>query len=312
MVLIVNSGGETAHPFWSAHINEILPDIDVRWWNDPTVDPEKVLYALVYRPDHGRLTSYPNLRLILSAGAGVDHIISDASLPRDLKIVRMGGDETAQRMGEFICLGALALLRDLKRIVNQQAVGLWQTFSQQRSATETRVGIMGLGNLGTRSAEMLRELGFQTAGWARSRKAIAGIDSFAGDPEFAPFLQRTDILVNLLPDTPQTRGLINSRALSLLPAGAAVLNAGRGQHVVVDDLIAALDSGHLSGAFLDVFEPEPLPADSRLWLHPKVIISPHIGSMASFRARAHFVAGAIAAFERGECPPNMYDPERGY
>lgn len=312
MILVVNSGGEAAHPSWADGFREALPDLDVRWWNDPAVAAEDVVYALVYAPDAGRLATYPNLRLILSAGVGVDHIVCDASLPSHLPIVRMGGDETAQRMGEYVCLGALALLRGLKRAVNQQAAQKWQTFGQERSATDTRVGVLGLGNLGTKSAAMLQGLGFQTAGWARSRKSIPGVESFVGDEEFDAFLKRTDILVNLLPDTPETRGLLDLRTLSMLPAGAAVLNAGRGSHIVVPDLLACLDSGHLSGAFLDVFDPEPLSPDSPVWDHPKIIVTPHIGSMASIRRRAQFAANAIAAFQRGDALPNRYDPARGY
>jgi glyoxylate/hydroxypyruvate reductase len=312
MVLIVNAGGEIAHPMWAKHLKEVLPDLDVQWWNDPKVDPEAVLYALVFRPDHGRLAGFPNLRLIVSAGAGVDHLVSDPLRPRQIGIVRMADEETAQRMGEYVCLGALALLRDLKRVVSQQATRTWKNFSQSRSANETRVGIMGLGNLGVRSAEMLGGLGFPVAGWSQSRKSIPGVQSFEGDAEFSAFLARTDILVNLLPGTPQTRGILNRTTLALLPPGAAVINAGRGQHIVLDDLLTALDTGQLSGAFLDVFDSEPIAADHPAWQHPKVFVTPHIASMASFRARAHFAAQAIIAYEQGGVVPNLYDPERGY
>ena len=159
---------------------------------------------------------------------------------------------------------------------------------------------------------MLRGLGFAVSGWTRMRRDVPGVACHAGLAERDAFLRGADILVNLLPDTPETRGAIDAAALALLPAGAGLVNVGRGPQLVVADLIAALDSGRLSGAMLDVFDTEPLAADSPLWAHPKVIVSAHVASNSSRRSRAHFVAEAIAAFERGESLPSMYDPVRGY
>ena len=311
-ILIVNSGGEAAVPDWTRHLNDAAPHLAVHWWHDTTVPAERVAYALVWAPEHGRLAAYPNLRMIISSAVGVDHLTADPSLPRHLPIVRMGGSETAQRMGEFVCLGALSLLRDLKRITDQQHAGVWQNFQQHHCATDLRAGVLGLGNLGTKSATMLRDLGFPTAGWSKSRKAIDGVDCFAGAAELDGFLARSDILVCLLPDTPETRGILCAETLARLPRGAGLVNVGRGGHLVLDDLRAALDSGQVSGAFLDVFDPEPLPAGHWLWAHPKVIVSPHVAALASVRGRSRMVADAIAAFERGEAPPGLYDPGRGY
>lgn len=299
-------------PEWQDCFRQVAPELDVRCWDDPAVEPGQVRYALVWEPTPGRLARLPNLRLILSSGAGVDHITADPGWPRHVGIVRMGGDDTVQRMGEYVCLGALSLLRGLKRIVDAQAARRWDNFETPRSATETRAGVMGLGNLGARAAAMLRDLGFVTAGWARGRKGIPGVQCFAGDAELDAFLARTDILVCLLPDTPETRGIVCATNIAKLPPGAAVANAARGGHVVLPDLLAALDAGHLSGAFLDVFEPEPLPPEHPVWSHPKVVVTPHVASLPSRRERARYVAEAIAAFERGEPPPNLYDPARGY
>lgn len=276
------------------------------------MQPDQVQYAFVWNPAPGRLAAMPNLRLVLSSGAGVDHITSDPAWPRHVGIVRMGGAETAQRMGEYICLGALALLRGLPRIIAGQAARRWDSFDAPRTARETRVGVMGLGNLGAYAAQMLRGLGFQVAGWARSPKSLPGIDCFAGAGERDAFLARTDILVCLLPDTAETRGAIGADTLARLPHGAGLVNAGRGGHAVLADVISALDSGQLAGAVLDVFETEPLPADHPAWSHPGIIVTPHLASLASRPARAQYVADAIAAFERGETPPNLYDPARGY
>jgi glyoxylate/hydroxypyruvate reductase A len=284
----------------------------VRWFDDPALRPDQVHYAFVWSPGPGRLAAMPNLRLILSSGAGVDHITSDPSWPRHVGIVRMGGTETAQRMGEYVCLGALALLRGLPRIIAGQAARRWDSFDSLRTAPETRVGVMGLGNLGAHAAQMLRGLGFQVAGWSRAPKSLPGVEPFAGAMERDAFLARTDILVCLLPDTPETRGAIRAETIAKLPRGASIVNAGRGAHAVLPDVIAALDSGHLSGAVLDVFETEPLPPGHPAWSHPGVIVTPHLASLASRSARARYVAEAIAAFERGEAPPNVYDPARGY
>jgi glyoxylate/hydroxypyruvate reductase A len=312
MMMLVKSGGPAAFPEWQTLFAEYAPHLDVRWWDDPSVRPEDVHYVLCWEPEHGRLAAMPNLQLICSSAAGVDHITADPNAPLHLPLVRMGSDETAQRMGEFVALGVLSLLRDMKRIVDAQARRQWDNFDVPRCATQTRAGMMGLGNLGSRSAEMLRDLGFITAGWSLTRKSIAGVESFAGADEMEAFLARTDILVCLLPDTPATRGILNARTLGLLPKRAGLVNVARGTHVVTHDLLAALDTGQLSGAILDVFDREPLPAESSLWTHPKIIIASHVASNASKRARVQYVAKVLAAFERGEKLPNLYSPERGY
>ena len=312
MILLVNSGGEAAVPEWRAMFAAIAPHLEVRWLHDPTVAPADVAYVFVWSPRPGLLATFPNLRLILSSGAGVDHITTDPAWPKHIGIVRMGGDETAQRMGEYVCLGALSLLRGMPRIIAGQHARTWDHFGSPRTATETRAGIMGMGNLGIRAAEMLHALGYQVAGWSRSRKHVPGIECLAGPNELAPFLARTDLLINLLPDTPETKSAIRAETIAQLPQGAAIVNAGRGPQLVIPDLIAALDSNHLSGAVLDVFDLEPLPPESPLWTHPKIIVTPHLASLASRPARVRYVAEAIATFERGHPPPNLYDPERGY
>jgi glyoxylate/hydroxypyruvate reductase A len=312
MILLVNSGGEAAVADWRARFNEVAPHLDVRWIDDPTVRPEDVPYVFVWSPRPGFLASLPNLRLIVSSGAGVDHITTDPTWPRHVGIVRMGGDETAQRMGEYVCLAALAVLRGLPRIIAAQRVPRWDHFDAPRTATESRAGIMGMGNLGIRAAEMLRALGYQVAGWSRSRKHVPGVECFAGPDELPAFLARTDLLVNLLPDTPETKNAICTETLARLPQGAGVVNAGRGPQLDIPALIAALDTGHLSGAVLDVFNTEPLPTDDPAWTHPKIIVTPHLASLASRPARVRYVVDAIAAFERGDTPPNLYDPARGY
>ncbi|SHI25653.1 2-hydroxyacid dehydrogenase [Pollutimonas bauzanensis] len=312
MTLLVKSGGEQAMAQWREYFAEFAPGLPVRWWNDPGVAPEEVDYVLVWEPEPGRLANYPNLRLILSSGAGVDHILADPRRPAHIDIVRMSTRDTEQRMAEYVSFAALSLLRDLNRIIVQQAARRWDEYEIPRSAAQTRAGVMGMGSLGASSAVMLRQLGFITAGWSQSRKSVSGVESFAGWDEFPQFLSRTDILVCLLPDTPQTRGIIRAETISRLAPGAGIVNAGRGAHVVMADLISALDSGQLGGAILDVFEQEPLPAHAAPWRHPKILVTPHIAASPSRRERASYVAGVIAAFEAGLPVANIYDPVRGY
>lgn len=288
MILLVNSGGEAAVPEWRALFGTVAPHLDVRWIEDPSVRPEDVAYVFCWNPRAGLLAGLPNLRLIISSGAGVDHITADPSWPRHVPIVRMGGEETGQRMGEYVCLAALGLLRGLPRIIAGQRAARWDHFDAPRTATEVRAGVMGMGNLGRRSAEMLAGLGFQVAGWSLSRKLIPGVESFAGVAERDAFLARSDLLVCLLPDTPDTRGAIRAETIARLPPGAGVINAGRGSHVVIEDLVAALDAGHLAGAVLDVFETEPLPDGDPVFAHPKIIVTPHLASLAARPARVRY------------------------
>jgi glyoxylate/hydroxypyruvate reductase A len=215
-------------------------------------------------------------------------------------------------MGEYAILGALALMKDLPRNIAGQHAAKWDQFDPEPIAPDVRAGIMGLGNLGSVTATMMRGFGFPVAGWSATRKDIPGVESFAGMGELDAFLARTDMLVMMLPDTPATRGLMNARSFALLPKGAGVVNAGRGPQLVLADLIAALDSGHLHGAFLDVFDPEPPPPDHPVWRHPRIIMTPHNAAFDTRRERSRYVAQAILAHERGEALPNLYDPARGY
>jgi glyoxylate/hydroxypyruvate reductase A len=311
-LLLVKSGGAAALPEWQQGFASLLPDLDVRWWDDPTVPPEAVTYALVWEPDGGRLAGYPNLRVIFSSGAGVDHITCDPALPRHLPIVRMASAQTAQSVAEYVCFAALGLLRDLPRLLAARDARRWDMWEGSRTAETVRVGILGMGNIGARAARMLRGLGFPVAGWARSAKAMDGIEVVCGDAALPGFMARTDILIGLLPDTAATRGLLGAERLAWLPHGAGVINAGRGSLVVIEDLIAALDRGHLAGAVLDVFDPEPLPPEAPAWSHPRILVTSHVAGFATRRARAAYVAGVIAGLARGETPEHLYQSARGY
>ncbi len=312
MILVVKSGGEAALPEWRAHFAEFAPSLELRWWDDPSLDPAAVEYALVWDPEPGRLARLPRLRAIFGSGAGVDLIASDPALPRHLPLVRCVPPEATQRMGEFVCWAVLSVSRDARRMAIAQARSTWDYFEAPFAAAERTVGIMGLGAMGLRAAAMLRGLGVPVIGWSRTPKALPGIETFAGAEGRDAFLARSEVLVCLLPATPETQGIIAAPLLARLPRGAALVQVGRGAQQVLPDILAALDAGQLSGAVLDVFEPEPLPADSPAWTHPKVTVTPHVGSLPSRRERARYVADCIARHLRGEPLPNLYDPARGY
>lgn len=310
--ILVKSGGEAAMPEWQRLFAEFAPDLEVRWWDDASVAPEQVDYVLVWDPEPGRLARMPGLKVIFGTGAGVDFITRDPELPKQLPLVRMATKGSTQRMGEFVCWSALSLLKGGRTIALHQAAAKWKYFEPEVTATETPVGIMGLGNMGSRAAEMLQGLGFPVRGWSRTRKNLPGVTCFAGNDELDDFLSETKILVCLLPSTAETRGILSAPLLAKLPKGAGLVNVGRGSHQKIEDILAALDSGHLSGAVLDVFEKEPLPAESPAWAHPKIIVTPHLASLPSRRERVEYIAAAIGDFLGGRSLPNLYDHARGY
>ena len=200
-MLLIKSGGAGAFAEWERHFAELAPALELRAWDDPGVDPDDVRHVFCWEPPPGWLVGFPNLRLIISSGAGVDHILRDPYYPLHIPIVRMGGAATIAHMADFVRLGVFSLLRDMPRIIANQANKHWEEFGVPRASGETRVGVMGLGTLGAPAAVALRDCGFVTAGWSRRRRTIPGVRCFEGDEEFAAFLARTDILVNLLPET---------------------------------------------------------------------------------------------------------------
>lgn len=311
-IIAIRHGGANAVADYQPHFAEFAPHVQVRLWDDPALDLATVDYALVWGRDPGRLARMVNLKAIFSPGAGVEHIVGDPTWPVHIPLVRMFTDGFARRMGEYAILGALALMKDLPRNIAGQQAQRWDQFDPEPIAPDVRAGIMGLGNLGSATAGMMRPFGFPVAGWSASRKSIEGVESFAGMDELPAFLVRTDMLVMMLPDTAATKGLMNAATLAMLPKGAGVVNAGRGPQLVLADLMAALDSGHLHGAFLDVYDPEPPPADHEVWRHKRIIMTPHNAAFDTRRERARYVANAILAHERGEALPNLYQPARGY
>ena len=296
----MKSGGRAGYEEWATHFAELAPALTVRFWDDAA--PDEVDYAVVWDPEPGRLAAMPRLRCIFGAGAGVDLITRDPAFPRHIPLIRMTPAGAAQRMGDYVCWAAPPLA---------QARSAWEDFACA-SAPDVRVGIMGLGVMGARSAAMLQGLGFPVHGWSRSDKRLPGVTDFVGDAALPDFLAVTDLLVCLLPDTPATAGILNAALFAQLPRRALVINAGRGRQQVLPDILSALDDGTLGGAVLDVFEPEPLAADNPAWAHPLLTITPHVASLPPRRERAAWVAHCIAGIEAGQWPEKRYDPELGY
>ena len=293
----------------------LLPSHEVVMLGEP-FDRESIRYALSWRHPPGALKDLPNLRVIVSLGAGVDHLFSDPALP-DRPIVRVVDPDLTNRMSEWVVMHALAHLRQLRRYERQQSERVWADDDQQPRASDIQIGVLGLGVMGKDAAVKLKALGFKVAGWSASPKSLAEVACFSGADGLKLLLAQTDILVVLLPLTEATCGIINAPLLSQLnrggPLGGPILiNAGRGGLQVEADLLTALDSGALKGASLDVFEREPLPKDSRLWSHPEVYVSPHNAAISSPKAIASLVARQIEAYERGEPLAHVVDPRRGY
>jgi glyoxylate/hydroxypyruvate reductase A len=287
---------------WRAELQARIPDLDVRIW--PEVgDPAQIDLALVWRPPPGELVRYPNLRAILSLGAGIDGLIADPELP-DVPIARMVDPSLTRTMTEYVLLAVLRHHREFDRFEQAQRARAW-AYAFPPQAADRRVGIMGLGELGAAAAHSLVAHGFQVLGWSRTPKALDGVVSYAGHGELHTFLHRTEILVCLLPLTAATVGILDA-------ATFAVINVARGQHLVEEDLVRALDSGRLAGATLDVFREEPLPPASPLWSHPKVLVTPHIASYSLPATGADGVAANIRRALAGEPLLHQVDRTRGY
>jgi glyoxylate/hydroxypyruvate reductase len=300
---------------WRRRLIALMPSHAVATLDEP-FDRTRVRYALSWRHPPGALKDLPNLQAIFSLGAGVDHLFADPALP-EKPIARVIDPDLTDRMSEWVVMHALAHLRQLRRYERQSQERVWADDDDQPKAAEVHVGVLGLGVLGRDAASKLRALGFKVAGWSASEKSLPGVECFSGADGLKRLLAKTDMLVVLLPLTDLTRGLIDASLIAKLKQsgrlGAPVLiNAGRGGLQVEADILAALGSGVLKGASLDVFEREPLPPDSRLWAHPAVYVSPHNAATSMPDAIAASVARQIETFERGEPLQNLVDRGRGY
>ncbi len=283
---------------------------------DADTDKEKIRYALVWKQRQGSLAGLPNLEVIFSLGAGVDHVFHDQQIP-DVPIVRIVSPDLTMRMSEYVVWQVLDHQRLGQRYRQQQRQKVWHEDRRQPAAHEVTVGILGLGVLGRDAAQKLRMLGFRVSGWSRRLQTIEGVTTHFGKDGLKDFLKDVDIVVCLLPLTPDTKGILSMTIFAQMkaegPLGAPTLiNAGRGGLQNEPDILSALDRGMLSVVTLDVFNKEPLPKDSPLWTHPQVMITPHAAASSSPQALVPEIIAQIESYERGEPLRNIVDRAAQY
>lgn len=280
---------------WIDRFRRHAPDLTVRDAREP-FDPAEVTHAAVWKPEPGLLARLPKLRAVFNLGAGVDALLADPTLP-DVPVARIVDPDLTARMTEWVAMNVLMHHRQVLARAEDQRRAAWGN-RPQPAAKDVTVGLMGLGVLGGAAAAVLAHLGFRLTGWSRTARAIDDVECFAGEEGLAPFLAVTDILVVLLPLTPDTRGILRRdlfahwrRANHM--GGPVLINAGRGGLQVEADILAALDDGTLASASLDVFETEPLPAASPLWSHPRVIVTPHCAADSDAEALARVIVEGV-------------------
>nr|WP_263009379.1 glyoxylate/hydroxypyruvate reductase GhrA [Cronobacter sakazakii] len=291
-----------------------LPQARLRAWQPG--DNAAADYALVWHPPYDMLRGRVDLKAIFALGAGVDSLLSRLNeypdlLPSGVPLYRMEDTGMAAQMQEYAISQVLHWFRRFDDYAALQREARWEPLEEYRHA-DFQVGVLGAGVLGGQVAQSLSRMGFSVRCWSRSRKALPGVESFAGPDELPAFLRGTRVLINLLPNTPETVGIINAQLLAALNDNAYVLNLARGVHLVEEDLLAALERGKIKGAMLDVFHQEPLPADSPLWRHPRVRITPHVAAVTRPEEAVAFIAQSIARIERGDMPQGQVDVARGY
>ncbi|EMP1242586.1 TPA: glyoxylate/hydroxypyruvate reductase GhrA [Klebsiella pneumoniae] len=299
--------------YWICELEKQLPGARVREWK--AGDNRPADYALVWHPPVEMLQGRA-LKAVFALGAGVDSILSKLRdhpdmLPLSIPLFRLEDTGMGRQMQEY---AVSQVLHWFRRFDDYQALKLasrWQPLPEYR-ADEFTVGIMGAGVLGAKVAESLQPWGFPLRVWSRSRKSWPQVQSFAGQAELGEFLQGTRVLINLLPNTAETAGIINQTLLAQLPDESYVLNLARGVHVVEEDLLAALNSGKLKGAMLDVFSREPLPQESPLWAHPRVAMTPHVAAVTRPMEAITYITETISRLERGEPVSGQVDRQRGY
>lgn len=304
---IVFSASNTRADPWVDALREALPDAEVHEWQPGAAAAD---HAVVWSPPQQLFDEQPGLKGIFNLGAGVDALLGLA-LPPSAQLVRLDDAGMSVQMAEFVCHALIRHFRELDIYEADVAQGNW-SFRKPRLRADFPVGIMGLGVLGERVARAVGGFEFPVNGWSRSPRSIEGVRGFAGAAQLDEFLAASRVLVCLLPLTPDTTGILNHRTLAALQPGGYVINVARGAHLVEEDLVALLDSGHLAGATLDVFRTEPLPAGHPFWQHPKITVTPHTSARTLREDTIAQIAGKIRRLARGEPIAGVVDRQRGY
>jgi glyoxylate/hydroxypyruvate reductase A len=292
---------------WVQGLQQAFPEAKVSAWapGAPQAD-----HAIVWAPPQQFIDEQPGLQTLFNIGAGVDALLQ-LKLPPSLKVVRLDDAGMSVQMAEYVCHAVIRHFRELDGYDADTQVGKW-SYRKPRSRADFAVGVMGLGVLGERVAQALRVFEFSVNGYSRSAKDLPGIRCFSGAQGLSGFLAASRVLVNLMPLTPETENILNQSTLSQLPKGGYLINVARGKHLVEEDLIALIDSGHLAGDTLDVFRTEPLPAEHPFWRHPKITVTPHTSARTLRDESIAQIVGKIQALQRGEPIKGVVDPQRGY
>ncbi|MDP6968729.1 MAG: glyoxylate/hydroxypyruvate reductase A [Gammaproteobacteria bacterium] len=286
------------------------PHIKVLDWQHAS-RPADVRYAIVWQPCGEFFQRFPNLEAVFNLGAGVDGILCHPQLPREVQVIRLENAGMAAQMNQYFAYHIMHFHRSMDTYQRQQSQQHWQSHPGT-PAGDFRVGILGLGQLGSSVADCLFKLGYKVSGWSQSEKYIEGVQCFQGADQLNDFLQQTDALCCLLPLTDNTRDLLNRHTMGQLPAGAVIINAARGEHLVEDDLLELLDSGHLRGAVLDTVRNEPLAADSSLWRQAGLIITPHCAAQSWIEPTVKQIGNNIDTLLAGKTPTGLVERNRGY
>lgn len=309
-MIMLYHGLESRGVSWAEIFGVRVPQLPFRRWGHDEVDPAQVRYLAAWNAPADFIAQFPNLEVLFSVGAGIDQLPLSA-LPPQVRVVRMVEQGIITGMAEYIAMACLALHRDLPFFISEQRAERW-TYRHTRLASETRIGVMGLGELGKAALQILKPLGFALSGWSRSAHAIDGVTSFAGAAGFDAFLAQADIFVCLLPLTAETRGILCREAFEKMPQGSAVINAGRGGHLIAQDLIDALDAGQLRAAMLDVTDPEPLPEGHAFYLHPAVFLTPHVAAETRHATAGQVFADNVLRLLAGQPLLGEVDRTKGY
>lgn len=294
---------------WIPLLSKELAAFDFRVWPD-IGNPSEISYYIGWEVFEGDKTAYPNLKAFFSLRAGVERFIGNPNFPDNAKLIRMIDPGLTESIVEYILSFVLRFHREHDRMA-EYIQGKWGSIIPKR-AGKTTVGLMGLGHIGQSAAAKLNMLGFDIRGWSRSPKNIEGVQSFVDNAELENFLSGTNILVCILPLTPQTTGILNKELFSKLPQNAYVINIARGKHLVDDDLIAAISTNHIAGAALDVFHKEPLPRDHNFYNVPEIILTPHLAGITAPDTAVEVMRNALLDLEDGKNPKGLVDIKNGY
>ena len=295
---------------WVSALKAHQPDLEIEIWPQ-IASPERVEFALCWNHPPGSLKHFPNLKMVSSFGAGVDHLLNDPHIPADVSVVRLVDPNLQQSMAEYVLLGALGHFRRCMDYCSQYATKNWQPLTIPH-ISEVNVGIMGCGEIGRFVGKKLASVGFRVHGWSRTSQQLDEVVTYSGEKELTTFLGCSNILVCLLPLTAATENILNAKTFSQLPQGAYLINVGRGAHLVEADLLTALDSGQLSGALLDVFRQEPLPSEHPFWRHKNIRVTPHIASITNPMSAAEQIIKNYHCLRLGKEALNMVDRQLGY